>query len=75
MDTSLTFAAYCFVFASIGPVVAFALGVRAIRSAKSPAERKAILRMFEVLVSSLPIWGRGRQQRHTMSKSNERVGE
>lgn len=53
----LEFFACCLALASIAPVIVFAIGILGVRTAKTPAERKAILRMFEILVPSLSIRG------------------
>ncbi len=73
MDMPFKFFACCLAVAFIAPVLVFALGIRGVRSAKSPAERKAILRMFEVLVPSLSI--RGLLQNCFSPGKNENRGE
>lgn len=43
--------------AMLTPLLAFSLAVRAVRTAKSSAERRAVLRMFELLIPSISIRG------------------
>lgn len=73
MDMTFKFFACFLALAFATPITVFILGIRGIRTAKSAAERKAILRMFELLVPSLSIHRLLRSR--FLSKENEQDHE